>query len=168
MINTILDFIKALNSNAGPWSIAFAIGLGMIMGLTPFWTFHNLLILLLALVLRTHLASFWLSVAFFSGIAYLADQSMLQVGENVLTHGSLQPLWTSLYQSDFWRFTRFNNTLVMGSLVTALIAFVPVVVAIRILVVQYRLHALAWVNKLRVIQLIKASKLFAAYKRISE
>ena len=168
MIKSILDFLKALNSDAGPWSIAFAISLGMMVGLTPFWSFHNLIIILLAFIFRTHLASFWLSVAFFSGIAYLADQLMLQLGEMVLSKDSLVPLWTNLYQSDFWRFTRFNNTLVMGSLVTGLIAFIPVAVVVRILVVQYRVHALSWVNKLRIVQLMKASKLFAAYKRISD
>jgi len=160
MIDLISKFVEALNSDAGPWSIAFAMGLGMIMGLTPFWSAHNLIILLFAFVFRIHLASFWLGVAAFSGFAYMLDPVMIGLGETLLAHEALVPTWTQLYQSDFWRFTRFNNTMTLGSLAFAIIAFIPVVIFFRLFVTQYRDHIMDWVNRMKLVQMLKTSRLF--------
>ena len=68
MISMILKLIKALNPDIGPWQIALAGALAMVIGLTPLWSVHNLVILLLAFVLRVHLASFFLFWALFTYI----------------------------------------------------------------------------------------------------
>ena len=167
MIDSIISFFKALNSDTGPWSIAFGLSLGMFLGLTPLWSFHNLIILLIAFIFRTHLASFGLSAIVFTGFAYLFDQPMIAVGESLLTDSSLVPLWTDLYQSDFWRTTRFNNTMVLGSLTTSLILFIPFTVIFKIIVVRYRQHILSYVSKLRIVEVLKASRLFTMFSKVS-
>lgn len=167
MIDQVAKFVKALNSDVGPWALSFAISLGMIMGLTPLWSVHNLLVLLLAFILRIHLATFWLAWAVFSGIAYMLDPVMIQVGEALLTQDSLVPTWTAMFQSDFWRVTRFNNTLVMGSLVVSLLAFFPLAIVMRILVTQYRARLVDWMNRLKILKLLKATKIYQLYDRVS-
>lgn len=116
MLELMAKFLKVLNSDDNPWSIAVAIGLGMIVGLTPFWTLHNLLILVIAFLFRTHLASFWLSVIVFGMLAIGFAPLMSDLGNQLLGDPDLQSMWTAMYQQDFWRMTQFNNSLLLGSL----------------------------------------------------
>lgn len=44
MIRLLLKLIKALNSEASPWQLAFAIACGLVVGFTPLYSVHNLLI----------------------------------------------------------------------------------------------------------------------------
>jgi uncharacterized protein (TIGR03546 family) len=50
----------------------------------------------------------------------------------------LQPLWTTLYNIPIFPFTRFNNTVVMGSFITGLILFVPIYLLSKRGVIVYR------------------------------
>ena len=53
----LAKLLKALNSDDSPWQLAFGVMLGMIMGLTPFWGLHSLLILFIVLFLRVNLST---------------------------------------------------------------------------------------------------------------
>jgi uncharacterized protein (TIGR03546 family) len=72
-----------------------------------------------------------------------------------------------LYNTAWFRPTHLNNTIVMGSLLVSLAAFIPVFIMIKILVRKYREHLLAWVNKTRVMKFFKASKFYEVYQTIS-
>ncbi|QQD21020.1 TIGR03546 family protein [Venatoribacter cucullus] len=168
MLSMLAKLLKALNSEAQPGQIALALALALIVALTPTFSLHNLLILLLALVLRTNLSAFFVGFAGFSAIAWLADPYLAGLGETLLTHPALQETWTALYQNDFWRMTAFNHTLVLGGLAAGLVAFVPVLLLSRWLVVQYRERLLAWVNRFRVAQLLKGSKFYRLYQSLAE
>lgn len=168
MLSMLAKLLKALNSEAQPGQIALALALALIVALTPTFSLHNLLILLLALVLRTNLSAFFVGFAGFSAIAWFADPYLAGLGETLMTHPALQETWTALYQNDFWRMTAFNHTLVLGGLVAGLVAFVPVLLLSRWLVVQYRERLLAWVNRFRVAQLLKGSKFYRLYQSLAE
>lgn len=167
MIDSIMKLLKALNSGVAPWQIALATSLGMVMGLTPLWSMHNLIVLFLACVIQVNFSTFIVSFVFFSGLAYLLDPLFILLGEKILLLPSLYDVWRNLYQSDFWRMTDFNNTMTMGSLVFSLLAFIPMFLITRILVIRYRKHLLKWVNSLRIVQFIKASSVFSLYQRFS-
>ncbi|TCS40004.1 TIGR03546 family protein [Reinekea marinisedimentorum] len=166
MIQSILKIFKALNSDVGPWQIAFAAAMGMIIGLTPLWSVHNAIVLLLAFLLRVHLATFFVFWLLFSAIAYLLDPWFHQLGLSLLNNDSLESLWTSLYQQDFWQVLHFNHTITLGSFLVAIIAFVPFAVAMRLSIVRYRASLLPWVNKMKVVQMLKGSRLFQLYQSI--
>ncbi|MDQ7005537.1 MAG: TIGR03546 family protein [Ghiorsea sp.] len=168
MIDMLLKLFKALNSNASPWQLAFAIAFGMIVGLSPFYSFHNLLILLIICLVRVNMSAFFLAVMFFTGLAYMIDTQAIKLGESLLTNPDYFTFWTELYQSDFWRLTHYNHTLTLGSLVISLILFIPIAVGSKILIVTYRHRFMAWVNQLKVIEMLKASRLFAIYKSFSD
>jgi len=55
----------------------------------------------------------------------------------------------------------------MGSVLFALIFFVPVYFLSNMLINKYRDHILAWIRKTRLMQLLKGSKLFQAYETVS-
>jgi len=126
MLKTILNILKVLNSETDATQISLALSFSMITGLTPSFPWHNLLILLLILLIRVNLSTFFLGLAVFSGIAYLMDQFFFHhIGLNILSASVLQGLWTVLYNSPLWRIERFNNSVVMGSLVFSLLFFFP-------------------------------------------
>jgi uncharacterized protein (TIGR03546 family) len=167
MLKTIARLLKALNSETDPGQISLALCFSMVAGLTPFLSLHNLLILFLVLMLRVNLSTFILGWLFFSGVAYLIDPLFHWIGLTVLTASSLEGLWTVFYNCTLCRFERFNNSIVMGSLLVSLLLFVPLYLISRSAVVQYREHLLAWMRRTRIMQILKASKLYQAYQAVS-
>jgi uncharacterized protein (TIGR03546 family) len=168
MIAMLANLLKALNSDSAPGQIALAFALALIIGLTPLFSLHNLLIIFIACIVRVNFAAFLLAMAFFSGLAYLLDPAAIALGESLLTDSDYQTFWTDLYQHELLRATGFNNTLVMGSLVIALIAFIPVLLISRWLISAYRERLMIWVDKLKIIKLLKASKFYKVYQALAE
>ncbi|MFQ3231527.1 TIGR03546 family protein [Reinekea sp.] len=167
MIDMVLKVFKALNSAVGPWQLAFAAALAMIIGLTPLWSVHNAIILLLAFILRVHISTFFVFWAVFSGLAYLLDPWFHQLGMAWLSNPSLTPFWTDLYQSQWWQVAHFNHSITLGSLAVSLVLFFPVAVLFRLSINKYRERMLPWVDKLKVVQVLKGSKLYDLYSRVS-
>lgn len=167
MIKLLAKLLRVLNSETDPGQISLGLCFAMIAGLTPLLSLHNLLVLLLVCILRVNVSAFLLGLAVFTGIAYLLDPLFHQIGLAVLTASALEGLWTSLYQSVWWRLEHFNNSIVMGSLVFSLVLFVPVLLLANMLIRRYRQHVLAWIQKTRVMQMFKASKLYQTYETLS-
>ncbi|MGX5915054.1 TIGR03546 family protein [Aliidiomarina sp. Khilg15.8] len=166
MLTMLARFLKALNSESGPWAIAWAFVLGMIMGLTPLWSLHNLIVLFLALSLRVNFTGFILAWIFFTGIAYLFDPVADYIGEAVLQAQALLPLWQSLYEMPLARLFQFNHTITLGSLLFALL-FAPIWLYISyLLVINYRKRVQRWFNKLKIVQALKGTKFFRIYERV--
>ncbi|WP_455377143.1 TIGR03546 family protein [Petrachloros mirabilis] len=167
MLQTVAKFLKILNSDAEPGQISLGFAFAMLAGFTPLMSLHNLLVLLLVLFLRVNLSSFLLGLALFSALAFALDPLFHQIGLAVLTLPALNGLWTTLFNSTLWRLERFNNSIVMGSLVVSLTLFVPMVIVGNLLVRKYREHVLQWVMKTRLMQAFQASKLFNYYQSAS-
>ena len=167
MIKLLAKLLRVLNSETDPGQISLGLCFAMIVGLTPFMSLHNLFVVLLVFVLRVNLSAFLLGLALFTGIAYLLDPLFHRLGLAVLTAPSLADLWTSLYQSVWWRLEHFNNSIVMGSLVFSVAMFVPVLLLSNLLIRRYRQHVMVWVQKTRIMQMFKASKLYRTYETLS-
>lgn len=167
MIEAIAKLLKALNSETEPGQISMALCLSMIAGFTPVLSPHNLLVLLLVLVLRVNISAFLLGWAFFSAAAFALDPLFHYIGLAVLTAPALTTLWTGLYNSAWFRLDRLNNTIVMGSLLFALVLFVPGFNFFNLLIRRYREHILAWVRKTRLMQAFQATKLYEIYQSVS-
>ena len=167
MIELLAKLLRVLNSETEPGQISLGFCFAMIIGLTPLLSLHNLLVLLLVFIFRVNLAAFLMGLALFTGIAYLLDPLFHQLGLAVLTASSLEGLWTSLYQSVWWRLEHFNNSIVMGSLVFSIGLFIPTLLLLNLLIRRYRQHVLAWVQKTKIMQMFKASKLYETYQTLS-
>ena len=166
MLRLIARLLRVLNSETHPGQISLGFCFAMVAGLTPLVSLHNLVVLLLILILRVNLSAFLLGLAVFSGVAYLLDPVFHWNGIQILTAPALEGLWTSLYNSTLWRFARFNNTIVMGSLVFSLALFVPLYFLSNGLILRYREHVLAWIEKTRLMQFFKASKVYQLYQSL--
>jgi uncharacterized protein (TIGR03546 family) len=168
MIGTLAKILKVLNSETAPGQISLALCFALIVGLTPFYSLHNLLVILLVLFLRVNLTTFIAGWLFFSGVAYILDPIFHRLGLAVLTAASLEGLWTSLYNILIFKLSKFNNSIVMGSLLFSIIFFLPVYFLSNMLINNYRDHILAWIRKTRLMKLLKGSKLFQAYEAVSD
>ena len=167
MIKLLAKLLRVLNSETEPGQISLGLCFAMIAGLTPLLSIHNVFVLLLVLMLRVNLAAFLMGLALCTGIAYLLDPIFHLLGLAVLTASFLESLWTSLYQSVWWRLEHFNNSIVIGSLVFSISLFLPVLLLSNLLIRRYRQHVLAWVQKTKIMQMFKASKLYETYQTLS-
>ena len=163
----ILKLIKAINSETDPLQLSFGLCFGLLAGLTPLISLHNLVVLLLVFLLRVNISAFITSTLFFSGVAWAIDPLMSRIGLALLEADALEGLWTALYNISAMRLERFNNSIVMGSLALSLALFVPMLIASTFLIRQYRQNVLAWVNRLKVVQTLKASNVYRIYDSLS-
>ncbi len=167
MVSSILKLLKVLNSEAEPGQISLALCFGMIAGFLPFFSIANLVILLIVFLVRVNLSAFFLATAFFSGVAYVLDPVFHRIGLVVLAASPLQGLWTAMYNSTFWRLQKFNNSVVMGSFLFSLAAFVPGVFLFNFLVRKYRERVLTWIKKTKIVQTLTASRWYEMYHKLS-
>ncbi|MHB9154816.1 MAG: TIGR03546 family protein [Endomicrobiales bacterium] len=158
--------IKVLHSEISPNEIAGGVSLGAIIGLTPFNTLHNYFIFLLILVLKVNIGAAMLSMALFGLAGYFLDPLAQQTGYFLLVKsGALTGVWTTLYNLPIVPFTRFNNTVVLGSLVISLVLFVPVFILTVRLIVLYRARWRAKVEKWGIVKWLKLSPFYNLYDK---
>ena len=167
MLRMIAKLLKVLNSETEPGQISLGFCFAMIAGLTPFASLHNILVILLVLFLRVNLSAFIVGLPVFTGLSYALDPVSHLLGRTLLTSDALEGLWTSLYNSTFFRLAHFNNTVLMGSLVLSLLLFVPLYLIANVLIRKYRRHFLSWIEKTRVMQMFKAGRIYHYYKTAS-
>ena len=161
----LLKIIKILNSDASPSAIASAISLALILGLTPLFSPHNLLVLLIVLLFRVHLGSFILAALGFSLIGLAAEPALEAFGLSLLQSDTYQSIWTSLYNTQMGRLSLFNYSTTMGGLFIALVSFIPVWLISLFIIKQYRQHIMAWITKNKLIQILKGSTIIQLYNR---
>jgi uncharacterized protein (TIGR03546 family) len=169
MIQQIISFIRLIHSETDPRQISLGFALGMIPGLTPLMSLHNVLVLLILLFIRANIGAAMLSWAAFSLLAFFLDPLFHQFGLFLLRDvASLQGVWTALYNAPFVPYTKFNNSVLMGSLIFSLLAFYPVYWGGRIMVVKYRETFMERLNRLKIVHVFRASNLYKWYSRYSK
>lgn len=163
MLTLLAKLFKALNSESSPRQIALAIALGMIIGLSPTLSFHNLIVLFIAFIVRVNLSAFFVALAGFSLLALGLSPVFASVGDSLLTNPGLADLWQSFYQSNILKLAHFHNTLTLGSLFSALILFIPMVFISQYLIKRYRHHVKTFIEKFKIIQALKGSRFYRVY-----
>ena len=160
----LAKLLKALHSDASPWQLAFGIAFGMLIGLTPLMRLHNLVFLFVVLLFRVNLATFLLSFALFSFLGLILDPLFANWGASLLSAAGMQESWTALYNTTLGQLSQFYHSATLGSLLGGLIAFVPVLLLSKWLVVHYRESFMAWVEKTYLIQMLKGSRVYQLYQ----
>jgi uncharacterized protein (TIGR03546 family) len=165
---TILKLIQslfgALHSEGTPGQLALGIALGSILGLTPLLNIHNAVVFAALVLLNVSFAGGMLGWALFVPVGFLLDPLFDWIGHSLLLAPSLRGLWTSLYNTPVVPLTNFNNTIVLGSLVFALLLFVPLFLAARYGVTRYRATVGERVRQSRFYRALTASKLYNYYR----
>ncbi|MFY0696832.1 MAG: TIGR03546 family protein [Balneola sp.] len=167
ILKYVAKLLKALSSEASPNQLAGGFILGMIIGLTPVLSVHNLLILVLIIILKVNIGMAILAFLIFSGIAYLADPLFHSFGIWILENDGLQDTWTSMYNNELWAITKFYNTVVIGSFISALVLCIPMFPLTKVGVVQYRKHIHEKVMKTKFAKALKGTKLYSVYQTVA-
>lgn len=112
-------------ADAAP-QLAAGLALGMVIGLLPKGNLIAGVLTVALLVVRVNLTAAMAGASLFSLIGMLLDPLTGRIGAALLGWGPLQSTWTCLYGLPLVPWTRFNNTVVLGSLVLGLALAGPV------------------------------------------
>lgn len=167
-LQLLAKFIRVLREGASPAAIAGGFTVGFFVGFTPFLTLQNLVLILLAAIVRLNFAAFGLAYFFFSFFAYVLDPWLHALGWKLLTLNSLHPFYTRLYNLPIAPLTRFYNTLVWGSSVVGLALSPVVFFAVKEAIKAYRR---SWAEKLEqsgVVRFVRGLKVAQWYLRIRD
>jgi uncharacterized protein (TIGR03546 family) len=77
---------------------------------------------------------------------------------------AFERLWAYLYQSSVWRLLEYNNSLVIGSFLAAILMVPLLYIGTKSLVVLYRERVMMWIKSSRLGLWLKSGKLFSAYQ----
>ena len=164
LLKLLQSLVKALHSEGTPGQLAAGIALGSILGLTPLLSLHNAVVFCLIVMLNVSFAGAMLGWAVFIPIGFLLDPVFDRIGHTLLFTPSLTPLFTSLYNMPVVPLTNFNNTVTLGSLVTALVLFIPFFYLFRWGVARYRATIGERVRQSKWYRAVTASKLYNVYR----
>jgi uncharacterized protein (TIGR03546 family) len=167
MLTVLAKLLKLLNSDQNPGHLALAVCFGLAVGLMPGFSMFLFILVILVCLFKANLTLFFLVWGLFEGVAYLLDPVLHELGYSILTNDSLHATWAEMIQSSFWKLTTFNNSLVMGALVVILLLWLPVYLITFVLVKSYRKSLQVVLDKFKITQIIKGSKLFKVYQSIS-
>jgi uncharacterized protein (TIGR03546 family) len=154
VLKKILALIKSLNSNSHPGEIAHALCIGFLLGLVPKGNVIWFALFFFFLFVRVNKAAMFFSILLVSLLTPLVDTYVELLGYKILTSENLLPLWSNLLNIPFAALTRFNDTLVMGSLITGIAVYLPLYLLARIGISVWRKT---------VIPAISSSKVFKAF-----
>ena len=168
-LKLIRDFIKILREGQTPAQVAGGFALGSILGLSPNLTLQGIVVWFIILILDVNLSAALVALTVFSLFAFLLDPAFHWVGYQILTNiDALRSFWTTLYNAPIAPLTRFNNTVVMGSFISALILFLPVYIGMKKFVIAYRARVGSKVEKWKIYQVIKRSTLVQWYEKLRD
>ncbi|HXH29988.1 MAG TPA: TIGR03546 family protein [Bacteriovoracaceae bacterium] len=168
ILKQLFAFIKLLNSDTGTISLASGMTCGFILGMTPVLSLHSLLIFLVLFFFRIQVGAALVMAFFFKFIAFLLDPLFNFVGSKVLEMESLSGVFTQLYNMPLIPYTRFNNSIVMGSAVITF-ALSPVVFLLsQIFIRKYREVVVARFKSTKVWKAIEATKFYQWYYKYDQ
>jgi uncharacterized protein (TIGR03546 family) len=164
LLKLIAKIFRILNAEATPKQIAGGVMLGMIIGLTPTFSLHNIVVVFLILVIKVNITAAILSMFAFNLIGYAVDPLSDWLGYTILTSAVLRPFWIEAYNAAIIPFTRFNNTIVMGSFVISLILLYPIFRLAIYGVDRYRSDIAAKFQQWRIVKAVKMSRFYRYYQ----
>lgn len=165
LLKQIFGFLKLLNSDTGTNQLAAGVAAGFVLGMTPAFSLQTILIILLILFFRIQIGAALLGAFFFAFPAYLLDPMFNSVGMSLLESQSLNGLWTTLYNLPLVPFTRFYNSLVMGSGVIAFLLAPVIFFLAKILIQKYRVVIVERFKETKFWKAVKATALFKWYAK---
>jgi len=164
LLKLIQSLLGALHSEGTPGQLAAGIALGSILGLTPLVNLHNAIVFAALVLLNVSFAGGMLGWAVFVPIGFLLDPLFDWIGHTLLFTPAFTPFFTSLYNMPIVPLTNFNNTVVLGSLVFAVLFAIPLFFAARYGVVRYRATIAERVAQSRWYRAVTASKFYNVYR----
>ena len=168
LLKQLFGFFKLLHSETGNNQLAWGIALGFILGMTPALSLQSLLVFLCMFFFRVQIGAAFLAAFFFKFVAFLLDPAFDFVGQKVLEIPAMQNIFTTLYNMPIIPFTRFNNSIVMGSGVVAIILLPFVLVGAKWAIIKYRIGVVEKFRETKVFKAWKKTALFNWYYKYDQ
>ena len=163
MLTILAKILKVLNSQASPWQIAWAIALGLFAGILPFGLL-TLIIILIVCLLTINLSTFIVVWGLTKGLMLLLADPLENLTWQYAQNDTLLKL---LANTETLQLLHLHHTLTLGAFVLGAVLVVPVAWLSKVLVMQYRSRVMSSVQKWKLTQMLKASKLFALYEKLN-
>ena len=163
LLKQLFGFLKLLNSETGQNQIAAGIAAGFVLGMTPMMSLQTLLVFIVIFFFRVQAGAAFLAAFFFKFAAWLLDPAFHSVGSTVLEMEALQGLFTTMYNIPLLPLTRFNNTVVMGSGIVALLLSPVIFFVSRMMIIKYRVTVVARIKETKTWKAIQATSLYKWY-----
>jgi len=163
LLKQLFGLLKLLNSETGHNQIAAGVAAGFILGMTPALSLQSLLVFACIFIFRIQAGAALITAFFFSFVAWVLDPVFHSVGSAILENPSLKPLFTQMYNLPIVPFTRFNNSIVMGSGVVALVCSPLVYFFSRILIMKYRVTVVERFKQTKFWKAVKSTSLYNWY-----
>lgn len=163
LLKQFFGFLKLLNSETGHNSLAAGIAAGFILGMSPMLSLQALLVFLVILIFRVQMGAAFIAAFFFAFIAWIFDPVFHTIGSAILEADSLQGLFTAMYNMPLVPLTRFNNSIVMGAGVVAIVLS-PVIYFVSLyLILKYREKVVARFKQTKFWKAVQATSFFKWY-----
>ncbi|TQV72112.1 TIGR03546 family protein [Aliikangiella marina] len=163
MLSILAKLLKVLNSEQSPGQIAAAISLAAIVGFTPLFSLHNIVIFFFVLILRVNLTVFLVAWPLLTLLGVLIAPGAESIGLSILQNPSLIPFWESFYNTLIGRWSNFYFSGVIGGLVIGVITAVVLYPVSILLVNQYRTKLMQRFEQFHIVRLIKTTKFWQLY-----
>ncbi len=160
ILKFLQTLLKALNSDGTPGQVAMGMAIGLCFGLTPLLSLHNLVVLAIAMLTTVSFPGVFLGWAIATPLGFALDPLFDRIGMALLLNDALAPTFTWIVNTPVVALSRLNNSIVLGSLVSWIVLVLPSFFVFRVLVDKYRAHVLAYVNQLKIVQMLKGSKMW--------
>jgi uncharacterized protein (TIGR03546 family) len=165
LLKLLQSMVRALHSEGTPEQVAAGIALGSALGLTPLLSLHNLLVVGAVALLRVSVPGAMLGWLVAIPFGFLLDPVFDTVGRALLLQVPfLQAVWGEAYNTPVLSLSRFNNSVVLGSLVSWMVLAFPIYLGARWGVARYRATVHPKVVQWRVVKAARASKLYNLYR----
>ncbi len=166
MLTTILKFLKALNANTNPSEIAHAACLGVMLGFMPKNNVLWYLILVFFLFVRINKPFQAITIIIVSQFAWRLDPFFDQMGYAILNMDRFVNIFARLIDIPFVGFTKFNNTIVMGSFAFSLAIYIPLFIIFRVLIMLWRKYVSPFLIKTPLVKHIVGTPLIGKLSEI--
>jgi uncharacterized protein (TIGR03546 family) len=168
ILKQLFAFIKLLNSDTGNISLAAGMTCGFILGMTPVLSLHSLLIFFILFFFRIQIGAALTAAFFFKFVAFILDPAFHAVGSKVLEIEALRGVFTQLYNMPIVPYTRFNNSIVMGSAVVTFILSPFVFIGSQYFIVKYREVVVARFKDTKFWKAIQATTFYQWYYKYDQ
>ncbi len=125
MLVYIARLLKALNSNEHPGEIAHAVSCGLILGFIPKDNLLWYVLFILFLFIRINKGAFFILFFLGSLLTIFLDPLFDIFGYAVLSIPFIAPLMSSFLNIPLMAYTKLNNSVVMGSLLSGILLYIP-------------------------------------------
>ena len=157
MLKFIVKLLKALINNSHPGEIAHAVCLGMLLGFLPKNNVFWYIITVFILFMRINKGALVLCTIGFTFLAPLLDPIFDRVGYWFLTIPALESTFAFLLDIPFVGFTKFNNSIVSGSLICGLVFYIPLYIIARLFV---------WLMRNKIVPVLRKTKFVVFVSKI--